>query len=614
MKKGRILIVDKDERFISRVRGQLHRRGYSVFRAGGIDEALARLKEHRLDLILIDERLASLDGRNLCQEIRQFSPEEFIPIIVLMGIKAINPENRYLEWGADECVHKWAGMKRLVSRIYSLHRIRSQYNRIKEIMAYNEEISSNIPVSILILTQGQMIRFANNHFCRKMRLDALDIVDNKLKKVLTPHLYDILDLGNSIREVRSTGLSSKGYKVSYGGDYYFYKLIPIKGMAFEKPDIMLMMQDVTDMEELARELRRSEERYRNLFSNSVEPIAMVDIGGRFVMANERVCGLFGYSGRSLSNKDITQLVHDEDADLFDTEFQKAIGGRQGKTTVRMMDKKGDILHIEMSIKRIKGKEEDMVQIIMRDVTKRLELEDRLRQSEKLSALGQFTAGATHEINNPLSIISAYVQYLLSNYGDAKPRQLRPKETREIVNTLNVINRETLRCGKIVNNLLQFARKAKLETENLDINEIMGKTLGIMGRQLKLSGIKVTRKMMKKLPRVKGNYNLIQQVFMNIILNAREAMPDGGGLLVRTGRDGRRLTVEIRDTGKGIPKEEINRIFDPFYTTRAPGRGTGLGLSVVHSIIKDHGGGISVKSRIGEGSSFFIRLPVKKQVR
>ncbi len=611
MQKSCILIVDKDKSFVTKARNLLYRKGYAVFKAEDAKEALEKCENHPPDIVLIDEHLAHVDGQNLCDEIKQLLPDEFIPIIVLLRIQGLNPESQYLKWGADQCVHKRSGMKKFVSHLHAMLRIRQRYSHLEGIKAYNEEISTNIPVSILILTQGQKIKFANKHFCNKMHLDAAEIIGDSLNRVLTFPIYESLRLSESIREVRFTSQPSRGYKISYGGTYYFYKLLPIIGKRSEKPDIMLMMQDVTDVEELAKELRKSEERYRNLFRNSVEPIAMVDLDGEFIMINERMCSLFGYSRRMLLKKNISQLIFDEDVELFEKPFQSALAGRQASASVRMVTKKRDLRHVEVSIKQIVGKDEKLIQIIMRDVTRRLELEEQLKQSEKMSALGQFTAGATHEINNPLSIISSYVQYLLSNLDSRKSKQLKPKEVKEINKTLKIINKETQRCGRIVNNLLQFSRKAKVEFEQIDINEILGKTLTLLGRQLKFSGITINKKLVKKLPKVKGNYNLLHQVFMNLILNARAAMPEGGRLLVKTGRNKRRIEVEIRDKGKGIPKEDLNKIFNPFYTTKDVGGGIGLGLSVVHSIVKDHGGSISVKSKMGEGTSFSIRLPVRR---
>lgn len=241
--------------------------------------------------------------------------------------------------------------------------------------------------------------------------------------------------------------------------------------------------------------------------------------------------------------------------------------------------------------------------------------EELAHAAKMSALGQFTAGAAHEINNPLGIISGNAQYLLKMLHGKRYVGINEKNFQDILSTLRVIVRHCDRCGNITKNLLRFGRKEKSHKKPTNINEVIGNIFILVQNQLNLSNIKVVKELDPRLPLLQADPSQLEVVFMNLILNARQSMPNGGRLKVRTSLQvrarKRMVVVEVIDTGCGIPKEYIHRIFEPFFTTREAGAGTGLGLSVVYSIIKDHNGEIDVKSKVGKGTTFTIRLPVGK---
>jgi PAS domain S-box-containing protein len=238
-------------------------------------------------------------------------------------------------------------------------------------------------------------------------------------------------------------------------------------------------------------------------------------------------------------------------------------------------------------------------LIFDDVTARVRLEEQLQHSEKMASIGLLAAGVAHEVNTPLAGISSYTQMLREQVASEDPR----------APLLEKIEKQTFRAAKIINNLLNFSRSGKAELEPLDLNKVLLDVLSLMEHQLQGANVKVRKELAERLPEVRGNENRLQQVFFNLLLNARDAMPRGGWLTLLTRADEDTVAIEVRDTGDGIKREHIKRIYDPFFTTKGIGRGTGLGLSVSYGILQEHGGSIAVDSAPGQGTTFRVTLPV-----
>jgi two-component system, NtrC family, sensor kinase len=225
---------------------------------------------------------------------------------------------------------------------------------------------------------------------------------------------------------------------------------------------------------------------------------------------------------------------------------------------------------------------------------------QLVQSEKMAAVGQLSAGLAHEVKNPLAGILGFAQLTRRSLSDPEA----------IKNNLDVIERETRRCTEIIGNLMRFSRQEPGERAALDVNSVVERAVKLVEHQLGLKNVKIERQLGSSLPHLLGNANQIQQVLMNLLINAQQAMePKGGTARVRTFADQGRITLEVEDTGPGIPDELRARIFEPFFTTKPAGQGTGLGLSVSYGIVRDHGGEIRAeKGADGRGARFVIVLP------
>ncbi len=245
-------------------------------------------------------------------------------------------------------------------------------------------------------------------------------------------------------------------------------------------------------------------------------------------------------------------------------------------------------------------------VIMDDITERVELEGQLTQADKLSSIGLLAAGVAHEVNTPLAVISSYTQML------AKQLQGDPQKS----GLLEKITRQTFRASEIVNNLLNFSRTSGTEFADVDINKVITDTLALLEHQFKTAKIQVNSELTAGISAIQGNPGRLQQVFLNLFLNAKDAMPGGGKLNVAT-TNGDMVSVRVSDTGSGIAPEHIQRIYDPFFTTKtAPkegqNRGTGLGLSVTYGIIQEHAGKIRVESNPGSGTTFALDFPLSRK--
>ncbi|MFN9741069.1 MAG: ATP-binding protein [Acidobacteriota bacterium] len=270
-----------------------------------------------------------------------------------------------------------------------------------------------------------------------------------------------------------------------------------------------------------------------------------------------------------------------------------------KFRTQSFDGRDLILNIALAPLQSKNAEFEGTLVAIEDVTARIRLEEQLQQSDKLSSIGLLAAGVAHEVNTPLTGISSYSQMLMQQIPESDSRH----------QLLQKIHRQTSRASSIVNNLLNFSRVSDSRLVAVDLNRVLDDTIQLLEAQLHNTQIEVTKNYAENLPLAPGNAPKLQQVFMNLILNARDAMPQGGQLDISTSFSDESITITFRDTGEGIPVEHLTRIYDPFFTTKQIGKGTGLGLAVSYGIIQDHGGQITVDSRAGEGTLFQISLPL-----
>jgi len=357
----------------------------------------------------------------------------------------------------------------------------------------------------------------------------------------------------------------------------------------------------TSLEQKATEIARLKDFSENIVESLNVGVLAVDLEGLVESWNTRMEQLFGVAREQAVGHQLNSLLPEE--------LSREINARSDEELITGIYKQrlhhlGKTLTLNVSITPLVSKSGERIGrlLLFDDVTQRERLEEQMTQTEKLTSLGLLAAGVAHEVNTPLAVISNYIQMLGKQMPDGDPRQA----------IIEKIVKQTFRASEIVNNLLNFSRTSATEVVDIDVNRVVEETLSLVAHPLKTSQIQVVRQLGETLPAVRGSANKLQQVFLNLFLNARDAMPGGGMLEVRTTAHNGSVEVEIVDTGAGIAREHIHRIFDPFFTTKASGRGTGLGLSVSYGIIKEHSGKIDVRSTVGKGTSFHVELPAVRK--
>ena len=274
------------------------------------------------------------------------------------------------------------------------------------------------------------------------------------------------------------------------------------------------------------------------------------------------------------------------------------------------------IEISRDITERKKEEAEITQRLEQMVEERtLQLKEthaKLLHQDKMASLGKLSASVVHEINNPIAGILNLIMLIKRIIEEEK---LSEKELDRFRRYLNLMETETRRTSRIVSNLLAFSRQSKLDLKRVDLNRILEKTLFLNANQLKMGGVKVEKRLDPHLPLITGSEDQLQQVLMNLISNAAEAisMNGGGTLNVETGHSlkERVAVITVKDEGVGISQENLSRLFEPFFTTKKKGKGVGLGLSVAYGIIKEHGGSIHVDTKVGKGTMFRVELPLKE---
>jgi len=362
-----------------------------------------------------------------------------------------------------------------------------------------------------------------------------------------------------------------------------------------------MLRDITDQKRAHDTLARSEARYRNLVESASDEIVTFDASGRFTTVNHAGELLSGYRREELIGQWFAPMLPDDELPKVLGHFQKALAGETGQYETTFYRKDREIRTISVTYSTPQRDEE--VLCLIRDVTDQKMLQEQLIQSEKMSAIGQLVSGVAHELNNPLAGISAFAQLLLTE------KRFPPDQR----TAAEMIYAEARRASRIVQNLLTFARQHKPERTSTSLNQVLDDALELRGYELRVRGIEVVRDYDEDLPETMADAHQLQQVFLNLITNAEQAMEKRQGntqrLLVSTRRAGNVIRIEVEDSGPGIPPNLLERIFNPFFTTKPTGSGTGLGLSISLGIVREHEGKIWAENSPTGGAHFTIELPL-----
>jgi PAS domain S-box-containing protein len=391
---------------------------------------------------------------------------------------------------------------------------------------------------------------------------------------------------------------------------------PVRDTTGHTRYFMAQVQNVSARREVEEALRRSEDLYRVVVENSRDLISLIDLGGRLLFVSGAYGRMLGYEPATLVGALVRDLLHPDDVELAQVAFSASVPETATLPTVRVRHADGSYVPVETNAGYVYDNDGAPVGVlsISRDVSDRArteELEERLRQAEKMQAVGQLAGGVAHDFNNLLTVLRGYEEIA------ARALEEEPERARD---ALAEIRRATDSAAQLTRQLLAFGRKQVLQPQVLDVNEVVREYRSMLERTLG-DHVSVAFILEPELGRVRADALQLGQVMLNLAVNARDAMPAGGELTIETANvelaagetdhdtpPGPYVQLRVHDTGAGIDPGTLPRLFEPFFTTKEQGSGTGLGLSTVFGIVKQSGGQIRVASKRGAGSTFVISLP------
>jgi histidine kinase len=408
-----------------------------------------------------------------------------------------------------------------------------------------------------------------------------------------------------------TGVSKDGTNT-----HWVVRSSPIKNDEGEVVAAMEMSLDVTQVRFLEEEVEKSEKKYQTIFNTIPNPVFVLDRKTLDILdCNESATAIYGFNKEEMLTTSFLNFFEENHREEYASEIKSSNIVNKAKHLRR----DGQIIYVNIRISFSEYAGQDVLLVTTSDITKRLTAEQQLIQASKMATLGEMATGVAHELNQPLSVIKTASSFLI--------KKVRKNEAiqDEILKTLaEEIDSHVDRAARIIDHMREFGRKSDVEREKVQVNETLEKALGIFNQQLKLREIKVVKEFEKDLPPILADSNRLEQVFINLLINARDAIEEKAGkaeqgcaakeIFLRTSLKNGMVTVEVKDTGEGIPKSILDKIFEPFFTTKKLGKGTGLGLSISYGIVQDYGGYIHAESKEGVGSNFVVHFPVPSEAK
>jgi histidine kinase len=403
-----------------------------------------------------------------------------------------------------------------------------------------------------------------------------------------------------------TGINKDGTKT-----YWMVRTSPIKNPEGHIVGAMEMSIDISRSKQLEEKLAESEKKYYAIFNNIPNPVFVLDIQNLKILdCNKSVTLVYGYQPDEIIGKSFLDLFSEDERELYAFKLlTSSIIHR-----ARNFHRNGGTLFVNIRFSTSTYSGEKVLLVTTSDITKRLETEQQLFQASKMATLGEMATGVAHELNQPLSVIKTASNFFIKKVDRKEPIK------EDILYTLaKEIDSHVDRASKIITHMRQFGRKSEMMMEKVQVNDILKKAFEIFSQQLKARGIQVTWDIQPDIPLIIADQGRLEQVFINLMLNARDAieqkMESGcaekclSAIAMKTIANSKTVTVSISDTGTGIPLSDLDKIFEPFYTTKDVGKGTGLGLSISYGIVKECGGNIHAVNNDDGGATFILTFPV-----
>ena len=472
-------------------------------------------------------------------------------------------------------------------------------------------VMATIPSSILILDHRLAVLTVNHNFLEKSRSSLDSILGRQLREIFPPAFQDT-SLDRQIREVIATGHTLRRQRMTYRAPgvslrVYSYSICPLQLLGGSRGAI-LVMDDVTDLLQLSEEVRRTQLHLASIVESAGDLIVSTDPAGTIMTWNaaaEKATGHTLLEARGSKFAEHVEEPHNLEVEACFRGIAEIDDRRSVEWPMRCRGGKNIPVSWRLSRMTDASGEVTGVVVVGRNLVEQRAMEAQIRQGEKLAALGMVIGGIAHEIRNPLGVSSAAAQLMRGRI--ASPALLEE--------CIGKVIAGIDRASVVVESLLRFARPGPIaETTKVNVLDVLKNALMFAsGEAAAGTGVEWNPPLAAGAVYAEGVQNLLELVVINLILNAFQAMPNGGRLTIGAWREGRRVVIEIGDTGPGIPEANLSKIFDPFFTTRADSRRLGLGLSVSHSIVRQHGGDVTVRTSPSTGTTFVLLLPVAREL-
>jgi len=464
---------------------------------------------------------------------------------------------------------------------------------------YRTIFESAYETIILIDTGGRILDF-NNRLLKISGYTRDELIGKeiyKLTDLLGKENLSIL-VTNFLKVLSGSTMVTYQVQLSLKNGELVY--LDINGVPIKKDgkvvSVLAFFRNITERMQAELQIKEQRELTDRILESTPDSMAVVGQDRRFIMINKAFERTFDLSQDSIKGKDISDIIH---MPVLTDKISQVLASGSSEFELEFRMKKNNVERVYIA--DIISTQKNEVMAVLHDVTKEREMQERLYLTDRLASLGEMAAGIAHELNNPLTGVVALSQLLLDN--DVAP---------EVKDDLQAISNEGQRAARVVRNMLSFARSPNLTNESIDINAIIAQVLTLRTYEHRVNDIEVTYHFGSNLPKIVADQFHIQQVFINIVLNAEQAMIESHGhgkLTITTELLKGFIRISFADDGPGIPPDVINRIFDPFFTTKEVGKGTGLGLSICYGIVTKQGGRIYAKSPPGKGAIFIVELPV-----
>jgi len=619
-----ILVVDDDPTTRMLMRESLQTAGFKVREAKDGEEAIREYHRQKPDMVLMDVVMPKLDGYQVCETIRNLSGGDEVPILMATSLEDMESINRAYEVGASDFVTKPINWMLLPHRVRYMVRSGKTYQKFRISEARNQALLDAIPdLMCRVNAEGRFLEIRPARASAKFA--GVEYADQRHLRDFLPedHVSHAL---KTIREALYT-LQTQQYEFVLpmdGALAHFEARVVASG----ENEVMAIVRDITRRKQMEESLRCSEERFRSLIENATDLITILDEKGQFTYSSPAVERVIHFPPDGLVGRSIEEFVYEDDIPTLRNSLALARSGpgQSHFANIRFSTAEGMWRTMETICMSVRDGDEQMSIIVnSRDITERLvtesalrESEEQLRQSQKMEAIGRLAGGVAHDFNNLLTAILGYGQIL----------DERLQADGQSCDEIQEVLKAGTRASTLTRQLLTFSRKEVNQPKVIDLNNITTE-MEKMLRRLLGEDVDLETRLAPDLEKVLVDPGQMEQVVMNLAVNARDAMPGGGTLVIETEnvsfdetysrmdleiKPGEYVMLAVSDNGIGIEPEHLNKIFEPFYTTKDEGKGTGLGLSTVYGIVKQHHGYIWTYSEVEAGTAFKIFLPKTEQRR